>query len=175
MQMLAFSAFDLVVSAVMVAAALFSGLVGIIMLAWGASCVRVANASRRWPSCPGVIIESRVCANRELNGMPGWQPVIRYRYSIAGEVVDSDADEWRAGDFRYYTRRAAQCLADRYPVGAKVEVRYDPQSLPVEAGGGRVTVLRPGWDAAMTFVVMVMVLAAALPLALVTGALVRLF
>jgi hypothetical protein len=165
---------NVLLSLLMLVGALFLGLLSVVVLAWGASRVDVANRSRQWPTCGGVIIESRIVSNKECSRLPGWHPVIRYQFVIDDQKRESEADDWRAGDFRYYTKKTAQRLADRFPVGRRVDVRYDPEPIRPEAGGVYVTVLRPGWDPAMTYVVGVMVGSALVPVGIFVWAVLRL-
>ena len=53
-------------------------------------------------------------------------PVIAYEYEVDG--VQYHAARLRFGDASRATLEAARQLAERFPVGAGIEIRYDPRS-----------------------------------------------
>jgi hypothetical protein len=81
-----------------------------------------------WEKTSGVITDSRVVANKNCNGLPGYH----YRVSCEFKVgeVEYVSTTVRLGDFRYFTRRAAEEMAAKYPVGTEVPVCVEPDFAP---------------------------------------------
>ena len=84
-----------------------------------ASRLLSARASRSWPETEGFIIESRLSSNSTY-----CRPVINYRYMVNGQSFVGD--DLVAGPQDHYGSHEAQAEIDRYPVGRKVAVFYDP-------------------------------------------------
>ena len=77
--------------------------------------IAVARASRGWPTAPGRVVRSEVRDGRA---------VIRYVYPVKGE--EHEGYDIAAGDWPYRPARSAARRVQRYPVGAAVNVYYNP-------------------------------------------------
>ncbi|HEX8191881.1 MAG TPA: DUF3592 domain-containing protein [Allosphingosinicella sp.] len=102
-------------------AMLVSGLtIAAVFLLAHVKTVRKIGASAVWPRTTAEVIESRTTLWTKRHH----RPLIRYRYRAGGDVYVSDQI---AATQVYSTSRAAmQAFADRYPLGAQVEIAYDP-------------------------------------------------
>lgn len=85
-----------------------------------------------WPRAPGEVTSTRMESSsrtrREHDGRDisytAYEPFVRYTYTVAGQTFDGH----RIGRVAYSTDQgAAQAILDRYPVGRRVEVLYDPR------------------------------------------------
>jgi hypothetical protein len=110
--------------------------------------LRRAAALHRWPQVTGRIVQSRVHQfqvrrdkpKRTMRGTQlmttSYMPVVEYAYSVVGRQFTSRsiwADTEVSGSQAY-----ARGIAARYPVGANVTVRYDPDKpsrSALEIGG----------------------------------------
>jgi hypothetical protein len=114
---------------------------GTYMVVDGRLALRRAAAAVRWPRTKGKIESSEVC---QSFGSRYYAPDVTYRYTVddtdfIGETIQST----RVG----LSETEAREIAGRYPVGAEVDVRYDPQrpwscmlELSPGAGRGRIVV-----------------------------------
>lgn len=111
-------------------AALFA-LVGLALVLLGARDARRARASVAWPSAPGVITTSRVTERETRRDGRKWvqhSADIRYEFTVgAGRYTGSRVT---LADV-YGSRASADRAVGRYPVGAEVTVRYDPDDPTV--------------------------------------------
>jgi hypothetical protein len=106
---------------------------GAYMIVDGWLALRRASAAVRWPHAKGKIESSEV---RQSLGSAYYAPEVTYRYTVddtdfIGETIQST----RIG----FSETEAREIAGQYPVGAEVEVRYDPQcpsSCMLELGPG---------------------------------------
>lgn len=92
--------------------------------------LRRANA---WPVVPGEIVESRVEERGSLDSGPTrrtYVPIVEYRYTVNGNSYASR--QVTIGLQVSGSRSIADGVVGRYPLGAKVEVHYDPAN-PSEA------------------------------------------
>lgn len=88
-------------------------------------------AAQSWPKTKGVVLSSRVESRRSGTSTSTY-PVVLYRYEVAGKTHQSQTI--RAGD-KFMSVRIigqAQKTVDRYPVGAKITVYYNPDD-PTDA------------------------------------------
>jgi hypothetical protein len=99
---------------------------------------RQTASGKAWPFVPGEVIESAV----ERHGISGdqYSAVVRYRYRVGSK--DYEGDRIRIGGHRILTQAGAQARANKYSIGRRVRVYYDPQR-PAHA------VLEPGKSANM--------------------------
>jgi hypothetical protein len=114
---------------------------GVYLIVDGCLALRRASAAVRWPRAKGKIESSEVC---QSFGSRYYAPEVTYRYTVddtdfIGETIQST----RVG----FSETEAREIAGRYPVGAEVKVRYDPQrpwscmlELSPGAGRGRIIV-----------------------------------
>ncbi|WP_306224765.1 DUF3592 domain-containing protein [Bosea beijingensis] len=86
--------------------------------------LRRANA---WPVVPGEIVESRVEERGSLDSGPTrrtYVPIVEFRYEVGGQSYASR--QVAVGLAVSGSRSVADRVTGRYPLGAKVEVHYDP-------------------------------------------------
>lgn len=83
-----------------------------------------ARQARDWPVATGEVVESRV----EERGARAerFHPIVVYRYSVNGRNHVSRTIQLSTDLLRFRTFEEAQAIAARYPVGARIEVRYNP-------------------------------------------------
>ena len=93
------------------------------------------DASQQWPSTRGRIVQtkmetsSRMTSGRSSKEIPIYLPVVIYHYQPDGSVESVfEGDTIQIGlTWSKYSRDAKDLLA-RYPVGASVDVYYDPNN-----------------------------------------------
>ena len=93
---------------------------------------RTARASRSWPVAAGTVLSGEIKAvtERSSDGETTISvPHLRYAYEVDGRRFEGE--RIRFGRIRE-SERGARKILERYPVGAGVEVRYDPAN-PAEA------------------------------------------
>lgn len=92
------------------------------------------RAIARWPRAEGTMLRAALTKSTSRvtdknTGLSSYHdyytPVVRYTYSVAGETFEGTSIA-RTLDGLQTSHVAAQRIIDRYPVGAKVEVLYDP-------------------------------------------------
>jgi len=86
--------------------------------------------SQNWPSVPGRVVESRIDENRSTDSEGevsiSYRPYVRYEYQVGGETFASD--KLYIGLANYSSNRQnAQQTVSQYPVGAVVNVFYNPE------------------------------------------------
>jgi len=124
------------------AALLLGGVLVCILLLCGALLIGIGlfalqrfRAAASWPQAPGVIEKSEVVPERHFEDDLFYNPVVRYCYTAPG---GSYTGEKLATTGRLYPKEAAaRRVANRYPVGTTVMVRYnpdDPSESIVERG-----------------------------------------
>ena len=88
------------------------------------------QTSQAWPTTTGKVLKSRV----EVSGgdHASVNPRVVYEYEVRGQTFQND--QVRAGDkfMRVSSSRDAYDTVDRYPVGARISVYYNPAN-PVES------------------------------------------
>jgi hypothetical protein len=85
-----------------------------------------AREAMSWPVFPGEVLASGT-VQTVTYALVFYAPQISYRYDVNGQHLESDAVQ--VTEARYFSKRTAQAIADRYPVGAKVNVHVDPQDV----------------------------------------------
>src|SRR5690242_12962526 len=124
---------------------IFAGLGGF-LLCKGIAYRRSAEAMSAWQTVEGEVLESTV-RKRVDRGYDGaditrYIPEVRYAYKLGGILREGTTVRIGLGDFGYMSERQARGHAGRYPVGARVGVRCDPQNADVavleggQVGGG---------------------------------------
>lgn len=87
-------------------------------------------AAQSWPSTTGEVLKSRV----QVSGGDHTtvSPYVLYHYQMGG--MDFSGTQIRAGDqfFQSYTSSQSYDVVDKYPVGSKVTVYYNPKD-PTQA------------------------------------------
>jgi hypothetical protein len=83
-----------------------------------------ADLSLAWPTARGRILHSE--ATMRLGKGARHHPDISYEYDVAGKRYTSSLIRFSGAHFR--SNDGAQRVVERYPVGAEVPVRYDPEN-----------------------------------------------
>ena len=103
--------------------ALFLLLVGLFCLVAGGMTLRKAKASRSWPTTTGKVLSAKVV---EVKGRrTRYRPKVEYEYEVGGKTLRSD-QVWVDGSRDYPRIEKADDAVDRFRVGKKVTVFYDP-------------------------------------------------
>lgn len=91
---------------------------------------RKAGSARAWPLAPGRITASDLIHKIETDADNQAQDVFyvrpTYDYEVDGRALTGDRVSFGASS-RFETRKAAEALAGRYPVGRDVAVLYNPR------------------------------------------------
>jgi hypothetical protein len=98
-----------------------------IVLAPAALWASLVLKVRRWPTTAGVVEAAHVRVRGSGFGSTarGHYPIVRYRYTVEG--VERIGHVLSHGYVAGGGRGWAEAVIARYPVGATVEVRYDPR------------------------------------------------
>ena len=129
---------------VLIATAMLAGFdaIGSYLIYSGLKNLRLSAASETWPVAGGTVLESAIVTRISL-GKGGattyYKPQIRYTYKVGG--TQNESDVIRFGDLERKRRSLADEMVAKYPAGATVAVRYDPQNpsratLEMESAGG---------------------------------------
>lgn len=89
-----------------------------------------ARFAQKWPQVPGEIIFAKVTESTTHRGYV-YEPSVRYRYEVNGEIYHSDRIRFGSLDIND-SHSAAERALQAYPKGSRVQVRYDP-AKPSEA------------------------------------------
>jgi len=101
---------------------------------------RSAKASEKWPTAPGKITNSTL---RRFNSLrPVFVPVVEYAFTANGHDQTGKRIAYRVIASR--DPQIVKAVADKYPVGAKVKITYDPAN-PADS------VLEPGPEGTKVF------------------------
>lgn len=86
------------------------------------------QAAQNWATATGTILMSSVQSSRSSTGGYSTYPVIVYQFEVNGKTYQSQ--NIRAGDkyLKVNVAWQAQQTVDKYPIGAKVTVYYDPNN-----------------------------------------------
>jgi hypothetical protein len=113
----------------MLLVAIALGVASFFLVRWGRASAR-AIAGAAWPTAVATVVYSDVAAETRPNRRGGerarYVPVIAYEYEVDG--MQYRAARLRFGDASRATLEAARELAERFPVGAGIEIRYDPRA-----------------------------------------------
>lgn len=111
------------------------GGVGIGLGIWGWGVLTNARTSEAWPTVEGRVVRSEVDHSTDSEGGDSYLPQIDYTYTLDGMQYEND--RVRFGENSYSFRRQAEAEVERYPVGRRVDVYYEP-------GNPENSVLEPG-------------------------------
>lgn len=127
---------------------------------------RKAEAAGTWPSAPGVVqtsaVREKVESDSEGDSETAYYPEVGYRWTVQGQ--DYAGRRIAFGEAPRFAREAAaQAICARYPVGAAVSVRYNPD----QPGEAVLESRKPSPFKAIVFtaVILIMTVAAGLALA----------
>ncbi len=113
------------------AALIFAGLGGFLVRK-GLAYRGAAEAMSTWPVVEGEILDStvrkRVDSGYEGADITRYIPEVRYACKIGGVAQEGTTIRVGLGDFGYISEQQAREHVARYPAGARVAVRYDPEN-----------------------------------------------
>jgi hypothetical protein len=98
-------------------------LIGLGVALYGLTALSNAEAAKAWPTAEGTILSSR-CERFFNDWQITYEAMVTYTYSVAGKRY-----EWNTIAFGYnggWWRLPNRRIADRFPPGSAVTVRYDP-------------------------------------------------
>jgi hypothetical protein len=113
----------------------------------GTKSRKLAQASELWPTAEGTVLSAEVSKQtyrdpQQHTTSHTYTPQVRYSYSVAGKSYEGKVI--RFGDMAQGAASLAEAIVAKYPAGAAVAVRYDPQSPSratletASAGGGQI-------------------------------------
>lgn len=109
------------------------GVAAFFTMRWGRSDPRAVSGAE-WPTALATVIYTEVAVetrrNRRGKEAVRYIPVVAYEYEVDGETYQ--AARLRFGDSSQPSMEAATRTIEQFPVGAGIEVRYDPKA-PNEA------------------------------------------
>ena len=87
---------------------------------------RQMEASKAWVKCDGdiVVSEAKIPLSHRSDDQDDIDAIIRYRYQVSGQAYESNCIKF--GGQPMMSRAFADALVAKYPVGAGVDVYYDP-------------------------------------------------
>jgi hypothetical protein len=90
---------------------------------------RMAAAALRWPVAEGVVLAAEVVkrTSKSDDEFDSYLPKLRYAYTVDGIRYEGDVIRIGLADLGYVNETQARDHMARYPVGAAIAVRYDPQ------------------------------------------------
>lgn len=103
--------------------ALFGGLMALGFLTPAILWARLVAEAARWPATPGVVLSTAIRSNGG-SGARAHYPIVTYRYAVDG--VERTKSNLSHGLKTGGGRGWAEKVLARYPVGARIDVRYDP-------------------------------------------------
>jgi hypothetical protein len=98
-------------------------------VAIGLPTIKTAQASVDWPTVDGTIESSELKMEERMENQQQhteYRAVIEYSYEVGGKRFRTNNVAF--GALSSSSRSAIQEIVDRYPVGKRVTVHYDPQS-----------------------------------------------
>jgi hypothetical protein len=108
----------------------------------GLAEMRRGRVSPTWPSAVATVLYSQVASQTRTDAKglnrTVFVPVIEYEYEVGGELYQ--AARLSFGDAAEASAAAAEHIVSRYPVGAGIEVRYDPKdpfNATIDSGNDR--------------------------------------
>jgi hypothetical protein len=129
------------VSIGLLALAVGLGIAAAFLVRWGRAGARAA-AGAGWPTTLATVVYSDVASEARQNqrgvNVTRYVPVIAYEYLVDG--VAYQAARLRFGDASKAKLDEARKIVDRFPLGAGIEIRYDPknpQDATIEADPDR--------------------------------------
>ncbi len=92
---------------------------------------RMAEAAVQWPTIDGTVMSADVVKRISKSADNDWDyfvPQIRYDYAVNGILHQGEIIRIGLGEMGYLEETKAREHIARYPVGATIHVRYDPQN-----------------------------------------------
>lgn len=115
---------------------------GLALCGFGVWLGREGRRAASWPTTDGEVAYSEAVETPRWSGERKLErrderPDVRYRYSVEGRHYTGKGISMSTGLVPYWEDVLARRIVERYPVGSKVTVHYDPSDP-------RVAVLEPG-------------------------------
>ena len=102
---------------------------GLVVLMFFFAARKSAKQAAAWPSVRGKIVKSDVEEFEERNSegrwTTNWRPVVEYTYTVHGNALRGN--QIKLGVTVSAGKGYAESVAAKYPVGAEVDVHYDPK------------------------------------------------
>lgn len=96
--------------------------IGVVAVCYALALWRRLRQCSTWPSTEGTIVRSdKVVTRHHFQKIE--QVIIRYSYFAGGR---DESETVKVGGFMHLRKRDEDALLSRYPLGAKVQVFYDP-------------------------------------------------
>lgn len=115
-----------------------TGLIALVFLGISGFQAYTAISADSWPVAEGEIVASSVGSYRDSEGTTMFEANITYQYMVNDRIYNSERVRV-GGDSSTNIRSVPQGMVDRYPVGTRVTVHYnpeDPSSALLETGVG---------------------------------------
>jgi Protein of unknown function (DUF3592) len=92
---------------------------------------RLAAEVVQWPVAEGSVIAAEFIKRESKSDdeFDSYIPKVRYAYTVNGVGYEGDVIRIGLADLGYVSEKQARDHVARYPVGATIAVRYDPQNL----------------------------------------------
>ncbi len=107
---------------------LVPGTLGLLLAGFGAvrcaTTLRLARASRDWPTATGRVVACSTRVVRKSHGNPGVRVDVEYEFEVGG--VRHRGKRVRFGGTANLPKDEAEALARRHPVGSRVTVHHAP-------------------------------------------------
>jgi hypothetical protein len=107
---------------------LVPGTLGLLLCGFGAwrcaTTLRLARASREWPTAKGRIVACSTRVVRKSHSNPGVRVDVEYEFEVGG--ASHRGKRVRFGGTANVPKDEAEALARRHPVGSGVTVHYAP-------------------------------------------------
>jgi len=105
-------------------------LLGVVFLIIGVVATRRSKTALTWPVIPGAILRTDVVRHEDTDSdgiaSVSFEPLVEYQYSLMGQAYTGKRIAFGANRFNY---KKALEIVSRYPVGAQVNVHYNPEKL----------------------------------------------
>jgi hypothetical protein len=116
----------------------------VVLVRWGLGSMRQRSVAR-WPTTIATVVYSQVASEdrRDRSGrdLVRYVPVIAYEYAVEGAVYQ--AARLRFGDTAEPDLARVRQVAERFPVGAGIEIHYNPArpgEATIEPGSDRIDI-----------------------------------
>lgn len=139
-------------------------LIGLAILARGVRVRADARKSLAWPQAGGTIVSSVVESSTTYDDgstRTSYAPAVTYRYIVGGVERHGDLIAFGMKEL-YASPSYAERFVQRYPVGEKVTVYYDPSGSEAVLEPGNMSGSNTLFGMGATFIVIAIVLAAIL-------------
>jgi hypothetical protein len=104
--------------------------IGFVLISRAMHYRRVAATAVQWPVAEGVVRAAEVIkrTSKSDDEFDSYLPKLRYAYTVNGVGYEGDVIRIGLQDLGYFQEKQACDHLARYPVGAAIAVRYDPQN-----------------------------------------------